>query len=73
LVNYEDYITVEENKRKLEEHWPYLSLTNPIYEADKVTGTINFGGKLLEKGFIKTGGVIKGGIQKATNYLESKI
>jgi len=72
-VNYEEYITIEEHKYKMDEHWPYVSSNNPIYEADKVTGTINSGGKLLERGFIKTGDVIKGGIQKASNYLESKI
>lgn len=47
--------------------------TEPIYEADKVKGTITTGGKLLEKGFIKTGEIVKGGVEKATTYIESSI
>ncbi len=73
MVSYEEYITVEEQKNKLEEHWPDLSIGEPVYAADRVTVTINSGGKILEKGFIKTGEILKGGVQKAATYLESKI
>jgi len=45
----------------------------PVYAADRVTLTINSGGKILERGFLKTGEILKGGICKATSYLESKI
>lgn len=73
MVPYEEYITVDEQKKRLEEHWPHLTVGEPVYPADKVTSTINSGGKLLERGFIKTGEILKGGVEKATNYLESKI
>lgn len=63
---------VPEIKALVEQHYPTIA-TEQIFCPDNVKKFISESGSFLNKAFTALGGYLKIGVQKAGNYLDSKV
>ena len=72
LVDYNQAIQIPELKALIDAHYPQLE-REQIYYPDNVKKFISSTGSVLNKAFMILGGYLKTGVEKAGNFIDSKI
>lgn len=72
LTNYETAMNDPTFRNKIETHCKNIAKESP-YSSDSVKGAISDTGKLLNTAFTFLGGLMKQGVSKAGEYINTKL